>query len=195
MCRLSGCNICRLNVGSSGDCDSVSTVYMIECTNCKKVYIGSTTRSIRIRIREHLQNVFDVNCTALSARHFRERCSINSFVFSVLHENIYDLKTLSTLERNEIINRKSFAPMGLNQRSAQTRNLTYKQLNKIATTPDVVTLKSQSTAHKCPQTECNESIEHIPLRSSTESTPKFVNIIITIIMLFTFIVYLTFLKQ
>jgi len=71
-CRKPNCVICpyslqfnrfkfnsKLIVGlkSISNCNSIGSVYLIKCTKCKHIYIGETSRTITLRIKEHLYSI------------------------------------------------------------------------------------------------------------------------------------------
>jgi len=90
---------------------------MIECTNCTKRYIGSTSRTTRVRIREHLVDIDQALLKTTIVEHFNKFCEPEHFSFSVLHHNIDDETTRLSLESREIKARNTAWPSGLNQRA------------------------------------------------------------------------------
>jgi hypothetical protein len=90
---------------------------MIECTNCMKRYIGSTSRTTRVRIREHHIDINQALLKTIVVEHFNQICKPEHFSFSVLHHNIDDETARLALEFKEIQARNTAWPFGLNQRA------------------------------------------------------------------------------
>lgn len=117
LCKLKNCNVCKYNRSDCDyDCDSKEAVYQIQCKNCLKKYIGSTKRSIRTRIREHLQDIQNRTSDAFVACHFRRQCKIKYFTFKILFTDINNANERLKKEHDEMIRQETFYPKGLNER-------------------------------------------------------------------------------
>lgn len=117
-CTLKQCNTCALNKSENDlTCDARKIVYVIECTNCNMQYVGSSKRNARTRMREHLQDLSNDSVNSMLMRHFRQkRCNLKSFSFKIVYDSVDDPAKRYELEFNEIVNRNTIFPFGLNER-------------------------------------------------------------------------------
>ena len=96
-------------------CDAIGVIYLIQCGNCSKQYIGETSRKICDRIKEHLADIRSGDRKRSNlANHFNsEDCNINSFHYFAIERCPEDYKRLKR-ETHWIKKLKSFIPNGLN---------------------------------------------------------------------------------
>ena len=109
-------------------CDSKNCIYIIQCKKCiKNFYIGETSRSINIRIKEHIQNIKRVQKLNLSElnyflsktedckilyKHFSLHKDLSNFSFQVFIDNCITYRT--RLESDLMILLDTINPNGLN---------------------------------------------------------------------------------
>ena len=137
-CSLRNCDVCQYNYTDSLTCDEKEAIYLIKCSLCDLNYIGSTSRCVRLRIREHFQEVNNGG-TSILAQHFRNHNNLHSFKFYILHSNVGNKQVRCKKEFDEILKHRSFLPMGLNQR---------KPANYTQTLSKSVTILNDTTSHK-----------------------------------------------
>jgi hypothetical protein len=89
-------------------CDSKGIVYIIFCSKCSIFYIGESSRTVSIRLNEHIKNIqrfrdnlekyiATLSSTSETAIHFnRKGHSLNDFRFAVFDINLDDEKRWST---------------------------------------------------------------------------------------------------
>lgn len=111
---------------------SVGYIYYFYCRISKKYYIGQTTRSLNIRVKEHLKH-----SESLSKNHFHNalrKYGIENFDIKILHviekENKKDL--IDELNRLEILEINNFDSMknGYNSNSGGKRYVLSEKLKK-----------------------------------------------------------------
>ncbi|OCT90286.1 hypothetical protein XELAEV_18018898mg [Xenopus laevis] len=74
------------------NCNSIGIIYLIICSKCNKKYVGCTTRSLKERIREHINHINNTKCSnKTNTRHFMECNNSNLKYFSV--QGIEHVKT------------------------------------------------------------------------------------------------------
>lgn len=93
-------------------CKSTSVIYLIACKNCKKSYVGQTSRALYKRISQHLSDICTANPTSVSL-HFTEHCSPSDFSFTVLEHCPQQRKRLEK-ENTWIRRLQTLQPNGLN---------------------------------------------------------------------------------
>ena len=106
-------------------CNSSNLIYCIECQKCNKLYVGETSRKIKLRISEHLSKIRNHGDHEL-AYHFRKCGGSNEFAmrrnfkiyvldFIAKNPKIKSSEPLRKLIENNWIHRlRTQAPMGLN---------------------------------------------------------------------------------
>ncbi|OCT57287.1 hypothetical protein XELAEV_18003724mg [Xenopus laevis] len=106
------------------NCCSKGIVYLITCTKCGKQYVGCTIRSLKERIREHINQVSNIKLSSKTnvTRHFQECNNSNLKYFSI--QGIEQIKTgirggdlLMKLKKREvywIFHLQTRLPLGLN---------------------------------------------------------------------------------
>lgn len=147
-CQDLNCKICKyannniilsntfnlpLLIPSESSCNSINCVYIISCTKCSKFYVGQTSRSIKVRIKEHLYkikyfiNLFLINCnfeeklmshkdTEILYRHFASDHNLDQdFKFQVFSTNFVSYR--HRLENDLILILNTRSPFGLNTMS------------------------------------------------------------------------------
>ena len=103
------------------NCNSSNIIYLIQCKECYKQYIGQTKRSLRLRTNNHRADIINERRTTI-ANHFNAApCSIEDFTITPIFqcpkfENDEDRTTATRLEiENYFIEAfKSYLPYGLN---------------------------------------------------------------------------------
>ncbi|OCT93673.1 hypothetical protein XELAEV_18011348mg [Xenopus laevis] len=75
------------------NCCSKGIVYLITCTKCNEQYVGCTTRSLKERAREHINQVSNIQHSSKTnvTRHFMECNNSNLKYFSI--QGIEQIKT------------------------------------------------------------------------------------------------------
>ena len=87
---------------TQSNCNSTNVIYMIQCP-CKLLYIGMTTRKVKLRISEHRSNIRCGQASTKMASHFIncghsaddlfwsviEKCSNSAFLFQKEQRWIY----------------------------------------------------------------------------------------------------------
>lgn len=130
-CSTTNCSVCPFmlnttslnnNDGEWTTCNAECAVYLIICKKCKKQYVGETSRSVRRRVGEHLNEIRNDNRTnTFLLKHFNNGiCKRRHFRFTILHENIANSVVRRSLESNIIKSHQTMHPMGLNQRFSST---------------------------------------------------------------------------
>ncbi|OCT72143.1 hypothetical protein XELAEV_18035109mg [Xenopus laevis] len=106
------------------NCCSRGIVYLITCTKCGKQYVGCTIRSLKERIREHINQVSNIKLSSKTnvTRHFQKCNNSNLKYFSI--QGIEQIKTgirggdlLMKLKKREvywIFHLQTRLPLGLN---------------------------------------------------------------------------------
>ena len=70
-----------LNITEHFNCRTPNIIYCIQCSNCKKLYIGETGRRLGDRIRDHLYDIRKNDLSKPISRHFNSsNHSISDFV-------------------------------------------------------------------------------------------------------------------
>lgn len=91
-------------------CDSVGLVYLINCLDCKKQYVGETGGELRIRHRGHRQEIRKAN-TPLG-KHFQ---SCKNFELIGIEKLVNNSKRVrEEVELKWIYRLNTFAPVGMN---------------------------------------------------------------------------------
>lgn len=104
------------------NCDSNNVIYMIECKECNKQYIGQTKRSLRRRIYEHLGDIRHhlIRKTSISSHFNTAPCGQMDFKITPIFKcPIFDdeektTKTRLDIEQYFISAFKTYYPYGLN---------------------------------------------------------------------------------
>ena len=105
-CGKSRCQICKYvdegcNFAGAGnthfinysfDCDSVGVIYLITCTKCAKIYVGSTITSFRKRFNNHKSSL---NRFGKGVRGVRGIAG--EHLYAHLDEKMFKLKLLTKL--------------------------------------------------------------------------------------------------
>lgn len=119
---LNNCKICSFIYGSSyikvnnsvlpmlsnANCDSCNVVYIIMCTKCTVFYVGETSKSLRIRISQHLNGIKRFvpyfNMENEVAYHFRRVGHVinSDFRVCVFRENLVDQVVRRSVEMDLI---------------------------------------------------------------------------------------------
>ena len=70
-------------------CKSSGVIYIIECSNCGKRYVGQTGQTLHHRIAQHLANIKSHNQASVLCNHFRNECGLHNFSFFAIsrHDN------------------------------------------------------------------------------------------------------------
>ena len=76
-CITDQCTICPY--GKVGDCAKMGVVYQIECLTCSALYVGETSRTLSIRIKEHLASKRRKSLTSPLGKHRVEAHGGNDF--------------------------------------------------------------------------------------------------------------------
>lgn len=65
-------NLPSFQIGSYINCNSKWVIHLITCRECRVQYVGCTSNPLKIRIRRHLSDVFNMGATNTSAatKHF-----------------------------------------------------------------------------------------------------------------------------
>jgi hypothetical protein len=144
-CQEPTCNICKyantsiilnnslnlpLLIPSPSSCHSLNCIYIINCTRCSKFYVGQTSRSIKVRIKEHLYKIkYFINLnlnfgnledkissnkdTEILYRHFASNHNLEQdFKFQVFSTNVISYR--HRLENDLILILNTRSPLGLN---------------------------------------------------------------------------------
>ena len=103
-------------------CEIYNIVYLIECSKCKKQYIGETSRQFRKRIYEHIASAKNSEkiVTPVSKHFSSENHSFKHMKFSVVqwlgNRNDPEMTIKRRLVENRFIwNIPTVAPIGINQ--------------------------------------------------------------------------------
>ncbi|CAF1078402.1 unnamed protein product [Brachionus calyciflorus] len=120
-------SICML---SNATCDSCNLVYIIICLRCKVFYIGETSKSLYVRIRQHLNGIKRfipyLNIENEVAQHFRKIGHIiqHDFRVCVFKDKLEDIKIRRAVEMDLILLFKNvFKYAILNTKINNLRNL------------------------------------------------------------------------
>ena len=93
-------------------CSTVGVVYLITCVKCGVRYVGETSRTLRHRLSEHLQNIRSNASTSVAA-HFTSSCALADFSFTAIEHQTNTRKRRK--KESQWINRlQTQAPKGLN---------------------------------------------------------------------------------
>ena len=98
-------------------CDSDHVIYIIECSNCSKRYIGQTARPVRERILQHLSCIRN-SSPAVLYEHFRV-CGVHNFSFLPISRHT-NCNTRLSKEASWITTLKTMHPNGLNSVTASS---------------------------------------------------------------------------
>ena len=93
-------------------CSDKDLIYLIVCRNCSVRYVGETSRPLRVRISEHVNNILSFRSTSVSD-HFISRCSLNDFSFTAL-ERCRNTTRRRNKEARWMRRLNTLAPHGLN---------------------------------------------------------------------------------
>jgi len=104
-------------------CQSTNIVYLIECKRCEEQYIGETSRSLKIRLGNHLSNIRLFKDTSV-AEHFNQNDhdgNLDLMITPILQIPDQGSKVKDTLTRKKyetffIEKLKSMAPDGMNEK-------------------------------------------------------------------------------
>ena len=100
-------------------CTSVSVIYCITCTLCKKIYIGETGRRLGDRFCEHLRDAerSDKDASKPVARHFNlSNHSSQHMTICGLSLHQGNTESLKNLEQKFIFQISTLNPDGINER-------------------------------------------------------------------------------
>ena len=100
-------------------CTSANVIYCINCTLCKKIYIGETGRRLGDRFREHLRDVErnDKDGSKPVARHFNlPNHSTQNMAICDLSMHQGNTESRKNLEQKFIFQLGSLNPHGINER-------------------------------------------------------------------------------
>lgn len=96
--------------------DTINIVYGITCNTCKKVYVGETGFSIRVRLQQHLYSFTKTTGTSELIRHFQIH-PIDKLSITILESQAnWTVKQRRMKERQWIRNLGTLKPGGLNDR-------------------------------------------------------------------------------
>jgi len=109
-----------INKGETLSCNSRSIIYCIECTKCRKQYVGQTIRRLKDRAEEHLNPTR--NLTTALKKHFlktkNHSCSNMKFQLLQIVPQQLDreetIRQLTAAETKWILNLQTLRPNGLN---------------------------------------------------------------------------------
>lgn len=93
-------------------CSDRHIIYLIVCKRCSMRYVGETSRPLRSRISEHVNNVLNRNPTSVS-EHFSSDCSLADFSFTAL-ERCVNTTRRRKKETRWMRRLNTLAPNGLN---------------------------------------------------------------------------------
>lgn len=94
-------------------CNSSNVIYLIICTSCGCLYVGQTSRPLRTRIQQHLDNIRSGIREAPLYLHFRQSCGLASFSFLGIDAHPKE-NTRKKKEANWIRLLNTTVPTGLN---------------------------------------------------------------------------------
>lgn len=101
------------------NCNSSNIIYLIECENCGKQYIGQSKRSLRTRFNNHRNDIENERATVISS-HFNRACHIDDCkIIPIFKCPTFDSEEETTKKRLEIEQYfiktlKTYAPYGMN---------------------------------------------------------------------------------
>jgi len=98
-------------------CDTSHCVYLIFCSRCFIFYVGQTSNSVRVRIREHLRAISVADRTSSVADHFSQECGLHSFRWLVIDRCF---NTERRLQKETLRTLRSQQPLGLNRSAGQS---------------------------------------------------------------------------
>lgn len=102
------------------DCHSSNIIYMIQCKECDKQYVGQTKRSLRLRTNNHRADIVNQRKTTVADHFNTGRCSYEDFQITPIYQcPLFDNDEQTTKCRLEteqffIEAFKSYLPYGLN---------------------------------------------------------------------------------
>ena len=102
-------------------CNDSHIIYLIVCKRCSCRYVGETSRPLRVRISEHVNNIVKHHPTPVS-QHFNSTCSLDDFSFTALERAVNTTKRKEK-ETRWIRRLKTLAPNGLNTIESTRRAL------------------------------------------------------------------------
>ena len=112
------------------NCNSKNLIYLIECKECEKQYIGQTKRSLRHRAYNHRADIVSTTRSSSVGIHFKTgRCSIEDFQITPIYQcPFFDDEEKTTKSRLEIEQYfiaafKSYLPYGLNVATKNHRDI------------------------------------------------------------------------
>lgn len=88
----------KLYLQDNGTCTSCNLIYVIICTKCKLYYVGETSKSLNIRIKQHINHIinfipFIKYNDKVIPKHFRSKNhSLSNFRVCIFKNNIIDTK-------------------------------------------------------------------------------------------------------
>jgi hypothetical protein len=101
------------------NCSSNNIIYLIECENCGKQYIGQTKRSLRLRFNNHRFDIENERKTVVSA-HFNRACHLDDckiipiFKCPTMESDEETTRIRLDIEQYFIKTLKTYAPYGMN---------------------------------------------------------------------------------
>ena len=123
---IQGSNSKRYEIKQRFTCNSRCLVYCLSCRRCGKLYIGETSRNLKTRFREHLQNIDktthlnddNTNEDANVAAHFNlGNHSKNDVQIKAITFAPHDTIKRRVLEQKLISTLRTMNPHGLNKRT------------------------------------------------------------------------------
>ena len=101
-CRVRGCKTCPTMVYCSYitsfatrldfdirhklNCNSTNIIYLIECDECNKQYVGQTGKTLKIRMNGHRADIENKRKSAVSTHFNQGRCSIQDFMVTPIFQ-------------------------------------------------------------------------------------------------------------
>lgn len=106
------------------NCASTHAIYKIDCNICDLAYVGSTIRSVRTRISEHIRDIIkpsESRSMSMASKHFVQQHAgaLTGFQFTVIDSIKHNEKVseLRKLEVKWMYALNTLFPAGLNQRN------------------------------------------------------------------------------
>ena len=96
----------KIDLQSKGNCNSTHLIYIIFCSLCKKFYVGETGKSLKFRIKQHLNHInkfipFTRYHDKIVARHFNMRGhSLANFKVCIFKSDLFDTEVRKSKERD-----------------------------------------------------------------------------------------------
>jgi len=82
-------------------CDSHNIIYLINCTKCRKQYVGQTSRKLKMRLNEHRSDI-KLNKNTTISIHF------NSPLHTINNLTITPIEQLANNDPSELLSREQF---------------------------------------------------------------------------------------